>query len=86
MAHSGVEKTLKWLTDKFICQPFSRLFKEYMASCNTSQQTKYRNKIPLGQVPMLHISARDWIDITMDFLKMSPIFTYCSTLYLNIPL
>ena len=28
-AHGGVEKTLKWLTDKFICQPFSRLIKEY---------------------------------------------------------
>jgi len=34
-AHGGVEKTLKWLTDKFICQPFSRLVKEYLASCNT---------------------------------------------------
>jgi len=27
-AHEGVEKTLKWLTDKFIWQPFSRLVKE----------------------------------------------------------
>jgi len=33
--HGGVLKTLKWLTNKFICQPFSRLVKEYMASCDT---------------------------------------------------
>ena len=34
-AHSGAEKTWKWLTDKLIWQPFSRLVKEYMASCET---------------------------------------------------
>jgi len=76
----------KWLTDKFICQPFSRLVKEYVASCDTCQRTKYSNSPPLGQVTMLHVPARAWTDITMDFLKMSPVFTYCSTLYPNIPL
>jgi len=85
-AHGGVEKTLKWLTDKFICQPFSRLVKEYVASCDTCPRTKYSNKPPLGQVTMLHLPARGWTNITMDFLKMSPVFTYCSTLYPNIPL
>jgi len=35
---------------------------------------------------MLHVPARVWTDITMDFLKMSPVFTYCSTSYPNIPL
>jgi len=85
-AHGGVEKTLKWLTDKFICQPFSRLVKKYVASCDTSQRTKYSNKPPLGQVTILYVPARAWTDITMDFLKMSPVFTYCSTLYPNIPL
>jgi len=81
-----VEKTLKWLTDKYICQPFSRLVKEYVASCDTCQQTKYSNKPPLGQVTMLHVPARAWTDIIMDFLKMCPVFTYYSTLYPNIPL
>jgi len=84
--YGGVEKTLKWLTDKFICQPFSTLVKKYMASCDTCQRTKYRNKPPIAQVTMLHVSARAWTDITMDFLKMSPVFTYCSTFYPNIPL
>jgi len=83
-AHGGIEKTLKWLTDKYVCQPFSRLVKEYMASCDTCQGTKYSNKPPLGQVTMLHVPARTWTDITMDVLKMSPVFTYCSTLYVNI--
>jgi len=84
-AHGAVEKTLKWLTDKFICQPFSRLVKEYVVSCDTCQRTKYSNKPPLGQITMLHVPARPWTDITMDFLKMSPVFTYCSTIYPNIP-
>jgi len=86
LAHGEVEKRLKWLTDKFICQLFSRLVKEYVASYDTCQRTNYSNKPPLGQVTMLHVPARAWIDITMDFLKMSPVFTYSSTVYSNIPL
>ena len=35
---------------------------------------------------MLHVPARAWKDIIMDFLKMPPVFTYCTTLYANIPL
>jgi len=58
MAHGGVEKTSKWLTDKFIFQPFLRLVKEYMASCNTCEWTKYSNNTLLGQVTMLHVPAR----------------------------
>jgi len=85
-AHGGVEKTLKWFTNKFICQPLPRLVKEYVASCETCQWTKYSNKPPLGQVTILHVPARAWTDITIDFLKMSPVFTYCSTVYPNIPL
>ena len=77
---------LKWLTDKYICQLFLRLVKVCIASCNTCQWTKYSNKLPLRQVTMLHVPARLWMEITMDFLKMSPICTYCSTLYPNIPL
>jgi len=69
-----------------MCQPFSRLVKEYVASCDTCQRTKNSNKPPLGQVTMLHVPARAWTDITMNFIKMSPVFTYCSTLYPNIPL
>ena len=84
-AHGRVDKTLKSLTDKYICQPFSRLIKQYVPSCNTCQRTKYSNKPPLGQITILHVPAKAWTDITMDFLNMSPVFTYCSTLYPNIP-
>jgi len=86
MAHGRGEKTLKLLTDEFICQLFSSLVKEYVASCFTCQRTKYSNKPPLGQVTMSHVHARAWTDITLDFLKISPVFTYYSTLYPNIPL
>ena len=82
--HCGVEKALKWLPDKFICQPFSKIVKEYMSSCDTCQRTKYSNKSPLGQVNMLHVSARARTDITIYFLNISAVFTYCSTLYSNI--
>jgi len=47
-AHGWVEKTLKWLTDKFICQAFSSLIQEYVASCDTCQRTKYSNTPPVG--------------------------------------
>jgi len=73
--HGGVKKTLQWWMDKFICQPFSRLVKEYVASCDNCQRTKYSNKPPSGQVTILHVPARAWTDITMDFVKMSPVFT-----------
>jgi len=74
-ARGGIEKTLKWLTEKYIYQPFSRLVKAYVSSCDTCQRTKYSIKPPLGQVTMSHVPARAWTDITMDFLKISPVFT-----------
>jgi len=58
MVHNRVEKMSKWLPDKFICQLFSRLIKEYIVSCNTCQWTNYSNKPALGQVTMLHVPAR----------------------------
>jgi len=85
-AHGGFEKKLKWLTDKYIGQPLSRLVKEYVASCDTYQRTKYSNKAPLGKVTMLHVPIRALTDITMDFLKMSLVLSYCSKLYPKIPL
>jgi len=85
-AHSGVEKTWKWLLDKYICQLFSILVKEYVLGCDTCQGTKYSKKPLLGQVTMFQVRARATMDINLDFLKMSRIFTYYSALYTNIPL
>ena len=34
-AHGGIEKTMKALPDKFECQFFSKVVKEYIASCDT---------------------------------------------------
>ena len=39
--HSGMEKTMKALTDEFECQSFSQLVKEYVESCDICQRTKY---------------------------------------------
>ena len=40
-AHGGIEKTMKALTDKFECQSFSLLVREYVGSCDICQRTKY---------------------------------------------
>jgi len=84
MAYGGVEQILTWLTEKFSCQPLLRLIKAYVARGDACQWRKYNNKPPLGQVTMLYVLTRAWMNITMDFLKMSQVFTYCSTLYPNI--
>jgi len=84
-AHGGIEKTMKALTDKFECQSFSKVVKEYIASCDTCQRTKYSNQAPVGLVVPLHVPQRPWTDISMDFLKLSPVFTKCCSLYANIP-
>ena len=83
--HGGNEKTMKALTDKFECESFSRLVKEYVGSCNICQMTKYLQRGPIGYVTPLHMPVRPWRDITMDFLQISPLFTKCSVLYPNIP-
>ena len=83
-AYGGVEKKLKWLTDKFICDPSLRHFQEYVASCHTCQGTKYSKMPPLGQVTILYIPAGAWMNITIDFLNIFPIFTYYYTLCRNI--
>jgi len=49
-AHVGIEKTMKALTDKFMCQSFSTLVKDYVNSCDTCQRTKYSNRPPVGLV------------------------------------
>ena len=46
---------------------------------------KYSQKRPIGCVTPLHVPVRPWSDISMDFLKLSPVFTKCSVLYPNIP-
>ena len=40
-AYSVIEKTMKCLTDKFECQSFSRLIREYVGSCDICQRMKY---------------------------------------------
>ena len=39
-AHGGIKKTIKALTDKFECQSFSCLVREYVRSCDICQRTK----------------------------------------------
>ena len=84
-AHSRIKKTIKGLTDKFECQSFSWLLKEFIGSCDICQRTKYIQKRPIGYVTPLYVPVRPWSDITIDFLKLLPVFTKCSALYSNIP-
>ena len=84
-AHGGIKKTIKAITDKFECQSFSRLVRKYVGSCDICQRTKYSQRGPIGYITPLHVPGRPWSNITMDFLKLSPVFTKCSVLYPNIP-
>ena len=84
-AHGGIEKTMKAPTDKFDCQSFSCLVREYVGSCDICQRTKYSQRGPIGYVTPLHVPVRLWSDITIDFLKLLLVFTKCSFLYPNIP-
>ena len=84
-AYDGIQKTMQALIDKFEYQPFSRLVREYVASSDICQRTKYLQKGPIGYVTPLHVPVRPWSNITMNFLKLLLVFTKCSVLYPNIP-
>ena len=83
-AHGGIEKTIKALTNKFECQSFSCLISEYVGSCNICQNTKYAQRGPIGYITKLYVPVIPCSNITMDFLKLSLVFTKCSVLYPNI--
>ena len=85
-AHCGIEKTMKALCNKFECQFFSRLAREYVGSCNICRWTQYLRKEPIGYVTPLHVLVRPWSDITMNCFKLSLVFINCSRLYSNIPI
>ena len=83
--HGVIEKTMKALTDKFAYLCFSHLVREYVGSYDICQRMKYSQKGPIENVTALHVPGRSCSDITMDFLKLSPIFNKGSVLYPNIP-
>ena len=83
--HGRIHKTMKALTDKFECQSFSGLIREYVGTCNICQRTKYLRRGPIGCARPLRMPVRLCSNITMDFLILSLVFTKCSILYPNIP-
>ena len=84
-AHGGIKKTMKALSDKFECQSFFCLVREYVGSCDICHRTKYSYRGPIGYVIALHVPVRRQSDITINFLKLLFIFSKCSFLYPNIP-
>ena len=83
--HSGIEKIMKALTDKFECQSLSHLVREYVGSCDICQSTKYSQREPIGYITPLHVPVRPCSDITMAFLKYrwsSPNVTSCTRILL----
>ena len=83
-AHSRIKRTMKTLTNKFESQSFFHLVKEYVISCDICQSTKYLQRGPIGYVIPLYMPVRLWSNITMDYLKLSLVYTRCSGWYLNI--
>ena len=56
--HGGIEKTMIPLTDKFECQSFYCLVKEYVGSCDIFQRTKYLQSGLIGYVTLLHVPVK----------------------------
>ena len=79
-ADGEIEKTIKSLINKFECQSFSALIKEYVGSSDICYRIKYAWKGPIGYVILFYIAVRLWSNITMDFLKLLPVFTKYSVL------
>ena len=74
-AHGGIKKMMKALTDKFQSLAFSCLVRVYVGTCNICPRTKYTQREPIGYGTPLHVPVRPWRDITMGFLRLSPVFT-----------
>ena len=72
------------LTDKFECKSFSNHAKKYVAINVIYQMTKYLQRRPIGYVTFLHVPVRPCNDISMDFFKLSAVFTKCPFLQPNI--
>ena len=84
-AHAGIVKTIQHQTDMLKWQSCSRRISECVGSCNIYHRMQYLQRGSIGYVTPLHVPVRPWRDITMDFLKLSPVFTKCSVLYPNFP-
>ena len=84
-SHHGIEKTINPLTDKFKCQSFSRLVREYVGRCDIYQRTNYAEREPIGYVTVLHVLIRACSIMRMNFLKLLSIFSKCSVWYPYIP-
>lgn len=74
---------MQCLSNKYQLQALPALVKLFVASCNTCQAVKQQNKPPLGLVIPLHVPVRSWTDISIDFLKVTPVFIKYSTMYPN---
>ena len=83
-AHGGVEETMQYLTDSYQSQSSSALVESFVASCDTHQRVKQSNKPSLGHVTPLPIPVRRSTDNLIDFLKLTPVFITCSTMYPNL--
>ena len=79
-ANGGVEKTMRYLTARYLSQALCALLQSFVASCDTCQRVKQSNKPPLGLVTPLRVPVRSWTDISMDFLKLTPLFIQCSSM------
>ena len=83
-AHGGVEKIMQYLTDRYRSQWLSTLIHSFVVRCDTCPRVTPSNKPPLAVVTPLHVLVRLWTDIWMHFLKLTPVFIKCSTMYPNI--
>ena len=83
-AHRRVEKTTQYQRARYQSRSLSALVQSFIESCNTCQEVTNSNKPPLGLVTQLHVPVRPGTDISIYFLKLTPPFIKCSSIYPNI--
>ena len=73
-AHREVQKTMQYRTDRYQSQSLSALVPSFVVTCNACQWVKQSNKPLLDLVTLRHVPVRPWTDMSMHFLKLTPVF------------
>ncbi|KAJ9522820.1 hypothetical protein QJQ45_023603 [Haematococcus lacustris] len=71
-AHLGRAKTLERLQRHFYWPQMHKTVQEYVRTCDKCQRNKATNQLPPGLLQPLPIPARNWQQVSMDFIGPLP--------------
>ncbi len=73
MDHRGIIKTTEYISRLFYWPKLNADITDYVTSCSTCAQTKYRTQLLPGLMHPLPIPTRPWQHISMDFMGPLPV-------------